>query len=289
MPTLKEYKTKLQSLVNTKKVTKTMKLVSASKLRQVQIAQSKAKVYAAELTGLIARLAASVEGASHILLHPVPDVKNILVLVITSDKGLCGGFNNNLSKQVFQWHKARKDQLARIDLSFCGKRGWMFFKSRLPIKTYYEGVTNKPQFSTADRIGKELIRAFISGEYQEIYLAYNRYNNPISQTPQIDKLLPIEPESLLKTGKALGSDYILEPSESMLLDFLLPKYFYFRIFYALLENSAGEHGARMSAMDKATQSATELIDKYTLLRNRARQAAITKELIEIVSGAEAFK
>src|SRR3989338_3647887 len=147
MPTLKEYKTKLQSLVNTKKVTKTMKLVSASKLRQVQSAQAKAKVYATELTGLIARLAASVDGASHALLNPVTDVRSVLILVITSDKGLAGGFNNNLSKQVFQWHKAHKDQYPKIDLSFCGKRGWMFFKSRLPIKTYYEGVTNNPQFS----------------------------------------------------------------------------------------------------------------------------------------------
>ncbi len=289
MPSLKEYKTKLQSLVNTKKVTKTMKLVSASKLRQVQSAQSKAKVYATELTGLIARLAASVEDASHVLLTPVPHVKNVLVLVITSDKGLCGGFNNNLCWQVFQWQKTKKEQLSRIDLSFCGKRGWMFFKSRLPIKTHYAGVTHKPLFSNAELIGKELMLTFVSGEYQEIYLAYNRFNNPLFQTPQIEKLLPIEPENLIKGGKVLEADYILEPSQMTLLDFLIPKYFYFRIFYALLENSAGEHGARMSAMDQATQSATDLIDKYTLLRNRARQAAITKELLEIVSGAEALK
>lgn len=272
-----------------KKVTKTMKLVSASKLRQAQIAQSKAKIYAAELTGLIARLAASVEDGSHVLLTSPSEVKRILVLVIASDKGLCGGFNNNLCRQVFQWYKINREKFTSIDLSFCGKRGWMFFKSRLPVKTHYEGVTHKPEFSAAEKIAKDLIRAYESGEYQGIYLAYNCFNNALSQTPQIEKLLPIEPENLLLGGKPLETDYILEPAQKQLIDFLIPKYFYFRIFFALLENSAGEHGARMSAMDQASQNASDLIDKYTLLRNRARQAAITKELIEIVSGAEALK
>ena len=266
-----------------------MKLVAASKLRQAQYAQAKAKIYAAELTALIARLAASVESASHPLLTKRDPVKNVLMLVVTSDKGLAGGFNNNLSKQAFAWYKAQKSNFAKIDFSFCGKRGFMFFKNRTGAKKHYEGVTHKPQFLNAERIGKELVDAFMSNEYQEVYLAYNRFNNPLSQTPQIEKILPIEAPSLLKGGKAFSADYIFEPLQDELLEFLIPKYFYFRIYYALLENSAGEHGARMTAMDKATQSASDLIDKYTLLRNRARQAAITKELIEIVSGAEALK
>jgi len=289
MPSLKEYKTKLNSLKNTEKMTRTMKLVSASKLRQVQHAQANAKLYAHELTQLIARLAASVESASHPLFSPRSEVKNVLVVLIESDRGLCGGFNNNLNKQVLFWMKANKSKYQKIDLSFCGKRGFMFFKNRGHVRRHYENVTAKPDFLNASKIAEDLSNAFLNHDCDEIYLAYNHYNSPLSQTPMIEELLPIESINLLKGEKPLSSDYIFEPEKDELLKFLIPRYFYFRIYYALLENSVGEHGARMTAMDKASQNTADLIDLYTLLRNRARQAAITKELIEIVSGAEALK
>lgn len=289
MPSLKEYKTKLVSLKNTAKMTKTMKLVSASKLRQMHHAQAKAKVYAAELTALIGRLAASVEAASHPLLTPKTDVKNVLVLVISSDKGLCGGFNNNLNKFVYNWIGAHKADFQKIELGCCGKRAHMFFRHRVTVQKNYENVTAKPNFLQAEKIGRDLVDLFNSGTYDEIYLAYNQFLSPLSQKPQLEKLLPIESEVLLKGGKAFPSDYIFEPAQAELLNFLVPRYFYFKLYYALLENAAGEHGARMTAMDKASQNASDMIDLYTLLRNRARQAAITKELIEIVSGAEALK
>ncbi len=289
MPSLKEYKNKLRSLKNIAKITKTMKLVAASKLRQAQHAQSRAKLYAWELTELIARLAASVQADTHPLLRTREAVKNVMVLVVTSDKGLCAGFNNNLGKKVVAWMREKKMVYDKVDLSFCGKRGFMYFKMRGSRRKLYENTTAKPDFLKAKEIGEELSRWFVAGEYDEVYLAYNQFNNPLSQTPMLEKILPIESMSLTRSAAPLSTDYIFEPAQVELLQFLIPRFLYFKIYYALLENSAGEHGARMSAMDKATQNASDLIDRYTLLRNRARQAAITKELIEIVSGAEALK
>ena len=164
MLSIKEYKAKLHSLKNTEKMTRTMKLVSASKLRQAHLAQGNARQYANKLTSLIARLAASVESASHPLLTPRSTVKTALVLIFTSDKGLCGGFNNNLNRKTAAWIKEKSGRYERIDVSFCGKRGFMFFKNRTGVKTHYENVTAKPDFLNAIKIGEDLSRAFISGE-----------------------------------------------------------------------------------------------------------------------------
>ncbi len=289
MPSLKEYKTKIQSLSNIEKITRTMKLVSASKLRQVQHTQAQAKLYERKLKSLIARLSASVESASHPLLTARQNVKKVLAVVITSDKGLAGGFNNNLNRKVAAWMRSKQNLFEHIDLSFCGKRGFMFFKNSGRVKKHYEGVSAKPDFLKAVQIGEELSRSFMAGEYDEVYLAFNRFNNPLSQTPFLQKVLPMEAESLIEEAKPSSSDYIFEPDQDELLKVILPNYLYFEIYFALLENAAGEHGARMMAMEKASKNARESIDLYTLLRNRARQAAITKELIEIVSSAEALK
>jgi F-type H+-transporting ATPase subunit gamma len=183
----------------------------------------------------------------------------------------------------------KKNLCPKVDVSCAGKRSYLFLRKRAALRKYYEDVVANPQFLKAEGIGEELSKLFLSGEYDEIYLAYNRFHSPLSQEPVLEKVLPIEPENLLTGGKAIPSDYIFEPEKSELLGLLVPKYLYFRFYYAFLENSAGEHGARMTAMDKATKNAIEMIDHYTLLRNRARQAAITTELTEIVVGAEALK
>jgi len=165
----------------------------------------------------------------------------------------------------------------------------MFFKKRASVNKIYKNSTAKPDFLQARSIGEELIGSFLSSEYDEVYLAYNRFRNPILQIPVFEKILPIESKNILDGKKKLEPvDYIFEPEESRLLEFLIPEFLFFKIYYALLENSAGEHGARMTAMEKASTNASELMDKYVLLRNRARQAAITTELIEIVSGADAL-
>lgn len=287
MANIKEFNNKLKSLSNTKKITKTMKMVSASKLRKAQEAQTNAKLYARGLTEIISRIAANCQSTSHPLITPKNKQEKALILVITSDKGLCGAFNNNVNKRVSQWIKENESAYPTIDIAACGKRGFMFFRRSGKVKMHYENITGRPDYAAATKIGQELVNAFLSDQYDEIYLTYNQFFSPISQKTTLEKILPIPPTEVI-TEKSLRSDYIFEPGENALLEELIPHYLYFKIYFALLENSAGEHGARMSAMDNATKNASDLINRYTLLRNRARQAAITTELTEIVAGAEAL-
>ena len=289
MPSLKEYKAKLASLANTRKMTKTMKMVAASKLYRTMDAQRKALHYAQKLQDMLGRLAASVDHRSHPLLQKRAEVKKTLVLVVMSDKGMCGGFNNNLVKHLLRWMQMPQQQAKNFVFSFAGRRGWLFFRNRVAVQTHYDGVTQRPTPSDALRIGNDLRKAFISGEVDEVFVAFNHFNNPLSQRPVIRKLLPVEPHAIAVGEQKVHEDYLLEPQQAELLKTLLPKIVDFEIYFSLLENAAGENGARMTAMDSATNNASKMIRTYTLLRNRARQASITKELIEIVSGAEALK
>lgn len=286
---IREYNKKIASLKNTKKMTKTMKMVSASKFKRAFKAQSSALSYAKELTGLMNRLAKFDSSASHPLMLKPKAVQNVLIVVMTSDKGLCGGFNNNLIRYVRSWVTNNQGKYKNIEFSFCGKRGFMGLRRQVTVNKNYEDVASNPKFTHAIAIGKDLAEAYIGRKYDEIYLAYNHFNNPMSQTPVIEKLLSFD-SSVLQKGESKGTnaDYIFEPEAAELLEFLVPKYLNFKIYFSLLENSAGEHGARMTAMDKATENTGELIDQYILRRNRARQASITTELIEIISGAEAL-
>ncbi len=290
MPTIKEYNNKIKSLKNTRKITKTMKMVSASKLRRAQEAQAHAKLYAQHVQAMTSRIAASSDRTSHPLLTSRQPAQNALILVITSDKGLCGGFNNNANKAVLAWVRENQKKYKKVDLAFCGKRGYMFFRKTFQVKSYYEGIIEKPKFNHAMKIGADLIQWFSAKEYDEIYIVYNEFYSPLSQKTLFEKILPIDANALLKDKTTVTkTGYEFEPDYDELLAFLVPHFLYFKVYFALLENSAGEHGARMTAMDNATKNASDLIDRYTLLRNRARQAAITTELTEIVAGAEAIK
>ncbi len=288
MPSIKEFDVKLNSLKNTRKMTNTMKMVAASKLRRAQDAQRDGKAYATRLGEMISRLAASVGSADHPLLTPRQPASNILLLLYTSDRGLCGSFNNGMLKNMTPWIEERKAQGQSLSMSFCGRRGFLHYRTRAQLKNHYEGVTARPNIGDANRITNDLCQSFLEGEFDEVYLAYNVFHSPLSQRPIIRKLLPIEPEEVDQQDSELSSDYIFEPMTEELLDMLLPKTISFKVFFALLENAAGEHGARMTAMDSATTNAEKMIDRYTLIRNRARQAAITTELTEIVAGAEAL-
>jgi F-type H+-transporting ATPase subunit gamma len=263
-------------------------MVAASKLNKTMDAQRRARLFSDALDTMISRLAASVETLSHPLLSPRTHPKSAELLVVTSDKGLCGGYNNNLTRFVSRWLAMPAQKAKKFRLSFAGRRGHIYFRNRAPVRTYYEGVTDKPSEASAMRIGRDLIGCFESGEADELYLAFNKFISPLSQKPVIKKILPIESHELPPKGHALNDNFILEPDEHRLLELLLPQTIIVEVFFALLENAAGENGARMTAMDSATNNADKLITLYTLLRNRARQAAITKELIEIISGAEAL-
>ncbi|MDZ8118638.1 ATP synthase F1 subunit gamma [Pontiella agarivorans] len=291
MASIKEYNRKLSSLKNTVKITKTMKMVSASKLRRAQEAENRAKDYAHEVNNLIYRVAGSVEEEMHPLLMPHAEAKKVLLLVFSSDKGLCGGFNNTLIKHVERQCTALEAEGKEVSMAFCGRRGFLHFGKRAPVFKNYAGVTAAPNSRDAAEIAEELEAAFVNGDIDEVHMIYNHFVSPLSQVPQMDRLMPL-PMSTLEDHDQVDEiredDFISEPPLSELLERLIPRLVVFKVFYALLENAAGEHGARMTAMDNATTNANKMIDEYTLLRNRARQAAITTELIEIISGAEAL-
>lgn len=289
MPSLKEYKAKLASLNNTRKITKTMKMVAASRLNKAMDAQRKALLFSTKLKEMIARLAACVDATAHPLLEVRPQIKNVLLIVITSDKGLCGGFNNNLIKAVNRWLNNPMRMQQNVHFAFCGRRGWLAFRNRNKMFKNYEGVTGKPDHADSIRICDDICQAFLSRQFDEVHVAYNHFVNPLSQKPVMDQLLPIFPHEVAPGEEEPNHSLIMEPDEQELLSLVLPKTIEFDLYFALLENAAGENGARMTAMDNATTNANQMITLFTLLRNRARQASITKELIEIVSGAEALK
>ena len=288
MPSIKEYDNKLKSLKNTSKMTRTMKMVAASKLRKAQEAQKDGEEYALRLYGFIARLAASVQSASHPLLEIRESTSRVLLLVYTSDRGLCGGFNNNLIRMVDRWLRENASRHEHVGLSFCGRRGYSHFSKRARVEDYFEETTAQPQFHDAVTIADNLANQFVSEKYDQVYLVYNRFKSALSQIPTMIQVLPFTSTEFMEGGDAIPHDYLFEPALPELLEELLPRTLAFKVFYGLLENSAGEHGARMTAMDSATSNASNMIDSYTLLRNRARQAAITTELTEIVAGAEAL-
>ena len=288
---IKEFNKKIVSLKNTRKMTKTMKMVSASKFKRAYKAQSNAQIYAEKLGDVMGRLSSA--GGGHPLMKAKKANSNALIVVFTSDKGLCGGFNNNLIREVRRWSHENPYKFTKMDYSFCGRRGYMALRRSVTVKKHYENITLKPNFNDALNLANDLSQVFLKTEYDEVYLAYNHFKGPLLQVPTIEKILPLSPANTAHAGKPASkqpcADYVYEPQQEELFGFLVPKYLNFKVYYTLLENAAGEHGARMSAMDKASQNTADLIDKYILRRNRARQASITTELIEIISGAEALK
>ncbi len=285
---IREFNKRLGSLSNTLKMTKTMKMVSASKLRRAQTAQRNSKAYDDCVNTLIGHLASSLQPDSHPLFTPHPQVDRALVLVLTSDKGLCGAFNNGMIRHMTQWVAREAERFPELHMSFAGRRGFAYFQKRQSVHRHYENVTASPSFADASRIADELMEAYVQGEFHEVYLAYNQFESPLRQVPMVQKLLPLEPGEFGVDPQVQSVEYIFEPPRQELLRELIPKILRFKLYYALLENAAGEHGARMTAMDNATTNCEKMIDHYTLMRNRARQAAITTELIEIISGAEAL-
>ncbi|MCC6579063.1 MAG: ATP synthase F1 subunit gamma [Phycisphaeraceae bacterium] len=289
MASLKEINVKIASLKNTQKMTKTMKLVAASKMRRAQQAQEQARVYAAGLDRLLAGLAASPGDSPHPLMQARTPAQKALVLFVTSDRGLCAGFNNILCRHTAQWLEEQGKVYSQIAMSFCGRRGFTAFRNRVTVHKHYEGVTDQPRFANAIRIADEIMAAFLAGEFDAVYVGYNRFRSALSQTPVLEQLLPIvRPPAENQGEQARTPFYLFEPEEPELLRRLLPNAVRFQVFHVLLENAAGEHAARMAAMDNATRNAGDMIKFYTLKRNRERQAAITKELIEIVTGAESL-
>ena len=288
MANLKSIKKRIVSVKNTRQITKAMKMVSAAKLRRAQENVVAARPYAKKLSEVLQRLAQSQEGDGHPLLEK-RTAEKALVILVTSDRGLCGGFNANISKAAERFIKERQGDYAEISLLTIGRKGYEFLKNRQTIRKNYTGVLASLNYQTAAMLAQEVIAGYLAGDYDQVFLLYNAFRSVMAQDITLQQLLPITPPEAAGEAAEIAQEYIYEPSKGELLGELLPKYIEVTMFKAMLESIASEHGARMTAMDSASKNATEMIGKLTLVYNRARQAAITTELMEIISGAESIK
>ncbi len=288
MPSLKDIKKRIVSVKNTSQITKAMKMVSAAKLRKAQEAVVAARPYAEKVQDVISSLALREEADAHPLLG-ARGKNRALVVLMTSDRGLCGGFNSSITKTVEQFVRNNTEGYEAIDLMVVGRKGKELLKRRLgnSFVKVHENLAGNINYATAQLLGQEVVDGFISETYGAVYLIYNAFQSAMTQIVTIDQLLPVVPKEC--DENTLVADYIYEPSQGDVLDQLLPKYVEVKIFKGLLESVASEHGSRMSAMDSASKNASEMIGKLTLQYNRLRQAAITKELMEIISGSESIK
>jgi len=289
MPSLKDIKKRISSVKNTEQITKAMKMVAAAKLRRAQEAAVAARPYAEKLHTVMSNLAQREEADGHPLLSQRGTGRALIVLM-TADRGLCGGFNANVSKEAERMIRTNEQGFDDIDLMIIGRKGRDFLKNRVGDKIIkvHENITSDATYKTAQLIGQEIVDDYSEEKYDAVYVIYNAFQSAIVQNVTVERVLPIEPkESVESTENSI--DYLYEPDRTAVLSQLLPKMVEVQMFRALLESNASEQGARMSSMDSASRNAAEMIDKLTLQYNRARQAAITKELMEIISGAESIK
>ena len=285
MAGMRDIKRKIKSVKNTQKITKAMKMVSAAKMRKAQDAMVAARPYALNIRHVVEHIGARVSEDVHPFLQEKESVQNIGVIVITSDRGLCGGFNNNVIKKTSQFLKENSGK--SVKFYFIGRKGYDFFRRRNhEILGKYVTFGGRVGYDDAITIGSQVTNDFIDGKIDEVYLIYNEFKSVALQTPNVQKMLPI---TFNNDSSGDQIDYLYEPSPEVLIKEILPRYLNFGIFSAILESVAGEHGARMAAMDNSTRNAGELIKKLEITYNKARQAAITKEILDIVNGAEALK
>ena len=290
MATLRDIKRRIISVRNTRQITSAMKMVATAKLNRAQHQARSAHPFAEKLRQMVIDLSSGLTGEDHPLFQMHAGGKSV-VIVFTSDRGLCGAFNTNLNRKVQDYLRKNKEALTDLELVTVGRVGNDYFKKRgfkIRQSVLYQKESERAE--SVRKIGQELSATFIAGEVGRVFLAYNHFNNPINQEPKILPLLPIAPPQDEKAGgeDAVAKDMIFEPSRQEILDDLLPRYIQNQCFQAHLNTEAGEHGSRMVAMDGATRNAGQMINKLTLQYNRVRQAAITKELIEIVNGAQAL-
>lgn len=289
MASLKDIKKRIGSVKNTQQITKAMKMVAAAKLRRAQEAAVSARPYAEKLQSVMSNLAQREDGDGHALLNQRGTGRALIVLM-TADRGLCGGFNANVSKEAERYIRDNEQGFDAIDLMIIGRKGRDFLKNRVGehITKVHEDITSDATYKTAQLIGQEVVDDYSDEKYDAVYVIYNAFKSAIEQVVTVEQILPIQPKETEEVQED-SVDYIYEPNRGEVLSQLLPKMVEVQIFRALLESSASEQGARMSSMDSASRNAADMIDRLTLQYNRARQAAITKELMEIISGAESIK
>ncbi|WP_396626319.1 ATP synthase F1 subunit gamma [Luteitalea sp.] len=290
MPSLIDIRRRVRAVKSTQQITKAMKMVSASKLRRAQDRVIGARPYAGQMLRVLNSLASRVDPESHALLREseTPTAPPLLI-VVSADRGLCGSFNSNVIKQASAFraeHSTDRD----VAMALVGRKGRDFFMRR-GVDVRYEVVNlfQHVKFSHAQEIAQSAMEAFTEGRVSSVYLLYNEFKSVMSQKVVVERMLPL-PRLTAENGGVTGPqvDYLYEPSAEEILTTLVPKHVEIQVYRALLESAASEHAARMTAMDAATRNAQEMVDKLTLYMNKVRQAAITREIIEVVSGAQAL-
>lgn len=284
MASLRDIRVRIGSVKSTRQITSAMKMVSAAKLRRATEAATSARPYAQTLQATLRRVAAGAKDVEHPLLTSRTEVKTVAVVVVGTERGLCGGFNSNRDRKVEEWLRGQRDAGKTIRLRTYGKKARDFFRNRGWSPEAVLEITSAKYAQAVDDLSAWLSSAFIAGEIDEAWLCFNTFKSTMTQVPTMTKVLPLS----LEGGGEQAADYLYEPDAAGIISTLLPLYLRTLLLQSFLENEAGEHAARMTAMDSATRNASDLIDRLTLEYNRSRQAAITKELIEIISGAEAL-
>jgi len=288
MATLRDIRQKISAVKKTQQITKAMNMVSAAKLRGAQLRMEGFRPYAQAFSMMLGNMAGRVEPEIHPFFQQAPEVTRVGLVLMTADRGLCGSFNVNLINTAVKFIREKEAEGKEVSLICVGRKGRDFFRRRKrEIRASYVDVWNKFDFSTAITVARELMSIFQVGEVQEVYLIHAMFINMAVQKPRLVQLLPIQPGEAAEAGPTM--EYLFEPPMEQFLEYLLPKYINVQVYHGFLENSASEYAARMTAMDNAQSNCKEMITQLTLVMNKARQTAITKELMDIVGGAEALK
>ena len=292
MPSLDDLKKRISSVKSTQKITKAMKMVAAAKLRRAQESAEKGRPYAEKMNNIILNLSSSISDKKNASKFLVGTGKNAvhLCVVITADRGLCGGFNSNICKKARNFFEKILKENKTLKIFTVGSKGHDQLKRAygkyIVEKINFKGF-KKVTYKEAEEVGAKIIKLFNESQFDVCTIFYNKFKNVITQVPQAQQIIPVE-DNKEKDEKKNDYFYEFEPEENEILENLLPRNISTQIFKAILENAASEQGSRMTAMDNATRNAGDLVDKLTITYNRSRQAAITKELIEIISGAESL-
>ncbi|GAA4002305.1 ATP synthase F1 subunit gamma [Hymenobacter fastidiosus] len=292
MASLKEVRNRIVSVQSTQQITKAMKMVAAAKLRRAQDNIMRMRPYAQRLNSILSNLTAQVGEEMESDYTAQREVRRVLIIAITSDRGLAGAFNSNIFKAVnalIAQRYAAQAAAGNLTVLAIGKRAHEYFSKRGPILGNYTHVFGQLSFETVREAAEQAMEGFRTGQYDEVTMVYNEFKNVATQVVQTEQLLPLVPAAAPATSTATSNvDYIFEPSKEEIVQTLIPQSLKVQLYKAVLESNASEHGARMTAMDKATENAGELLKSLKLTYNRTRQAAITTEILEIVGGAEAL-
>jgi len=293
MASLKDVKSKIGGVKKTAQITSAMNMVAASKLRGAQQKMEDFRPYTEKFNQAMSSLSANMESGQFPLME-VRDVQTVEIVIVTSDRGLCGSFNSHIFKAAAKLISQYESEGKKVSLVCVGKKGNAFFKKTGKVRKSYTDIMGSFQMFNARSIAQDVATNFLAGEADKVHVIYGKFMSVAVQRPHMEVLLPVQPEvsesedAATKAGAAAG-DYLYEPSPTEIMDVLLPLYMNVMTYHAMLETGASEHAARMTAMDNATRACKDMIKDLTLLYNKARQAGITAELMDIVGGAEALK